>query len=246
MTQNIAATSKNTPRRAATLERLFEAAREVFVERGLNGAAVEDICSRAGFTRGAFYSNYKSKDELFIALLERENNQTIAAFSQLIETYKKQNTPQKIESLADATELVSQFLIPQPYRLGSVVLDLEFQLLAVRTSEHHEKVAQIYNIFLDTLADLATELIAMLGRRFSVPAKVATSTFVSVYQKSVLATLTTEKNDSLDAENKKLIPTITLATSNSEEALNIISKTLHTTIIDEFSQLVLALSEPIN
>ena len=43
-----------TARRAATRERLVDAAVVVFAEKGVLGAAVEEICEAAGFTRGAF------------------------------------------------------------------------------------------------------------------------------------------------------------------------------------------------
>lgn len=55
-------------RREQTRARLLDAAAEVFAEVGLEGASVEAICDRAGFTRGAFYSNFESKDELFLQL----------------------------------------------------------------------------------------------------------------------------------------------------------------------------------
>lgn len=55
-------------RRQATRRRLLDAASQVFAERGFHGASVEDICERAGFTRGAFYSNFASKDDLVIEL----------------------------------------------------------------------------------------------------------------------------------------------------------------------------------
>lgn len=55
-------------RRQATRDRLLAAAAEVFAERGFHGASVEDICERAGFTRGAFYSNFTDKDELVTEL----------------------------------------------------------------------------------------------------------------------------------------------------------------------------------
>ena len=48
------------------------AASAVFAERGIIGASVEEICETAGFTRGAFYSNFASKDELVLALLQHE------------------------------------------------------------------------------------------------------------------------------------------------------------------------------
>lgn len=44
---------------------------EAFAERGFHGASVEDICERAGFTRGAFYSNFADKDELVLTLFAR-------------------------------------------------------------------------------------------------------------------------------------------------------------------------------
>ncbi|MFT4136192.1 TetR/AcrR family transcriptional regulator [Microbacterium sp.] len=58
-------------RREQTRARLLEAAHEVFGEVGMDAASVEAICERAGFTRGAFYSNFESKDELFLALVTR-------------------------------------------------------------------------------------------------------------------------------------------------------------------------------
>ena len=56
-------------RREQTRARLLDAAHEVFAEVGMDAASVETICERAGFTRGAFYSNFESKEELFLALI---------------------------------------------------------------------------------------------------------------------------------------------------------------------------------
>lgn len=98
MTDTVDATSGSTSRRReATREKLLDAAAQVFAEEGLDAASVEAICERAGFTRGAYYSNFDSKDELFlelagrvararvasvrerVALLEREGGLRIAA-----------------------------------------------------------------------------------------------------------------------------------------------------------------------
>lgn len=57
-------------KRAVTRERLLEAGAAVFAERGFYGASVEEIAERAGFTRGAFYSNFESKADLFLAILD--------------------------------------------------------------------------------------------------------------------------------------------------------------------------------
>ena len=57
--------------RARTRAALIRAGGEVFVERGFHGASVEAIADRAGYTRGAFYSNFSSKEELFAELLQQ-------------------------------------------------------------------------------------------------------------------------------------------------------------------------------
>jgi AcrR family transcriptional regulator len=56
---------------ARTRERLLEAAAAVFAEHGVDGAAIDDIAARAGYSRGAFYSNFSDKTELLIALCDR-------------------------------------------------------------------------------------------------------------------------------------------------------------------------------
>jgi AcrR family transcriptional regulator len=57
-------------RRAQTRAALLDAAARVFVDRGFAGASVEAIAAEAGYTRGAFYSNFATKEELFVALLQ--------------------------------------------------------------------------------------------------------------------------------------------------------------------------------
>jgi AcrR family transcriptional regulator len=51
---------------------VIEGAFAAFVERGFMGASIDFICSKAGLSRGAFYSNFADKNELFVALYERQ------------------------------------------------------------------------------------------------------------------------------------------------------------------------------
>ncbi|MGN6311230.1 MAG: TetR/AcrR family transcriptional regulator [Xanthobacteraceae bacterium] len=68
---------RTRPTRDDTCEKLFEAAAQVFENEGIGSASIEAIAAAAGFTRGAFYSNFKSKDELIIAMLEDHVEQSI-------------------------------------------------------------------------------------------------------------------------------------------------------------------------
>jgi AcrR family transcriptional regulator len=68
---------RTRPTRDDTRDKLFEAAARVFEEQGINAASIEAIAAAAGFTRGAFYSNFASKDELIVAMLEDHVEQAI-------------------------------------------------------------------------------------------------------------------------------------------------------------------------
>jgi AcrR family transcriptional regulator len=62
-----------TKRRTETRERLLDAAFDAFSDIGFGRSTVEQVCERAGYTRGAFYSNFTSLDELFLAMWERKS-----------------------------------------------------------------------------------------------------------------------------------------------------------------------------
>jgi AcrR family transcriptional regulator len=55
---------------ARTRSRLLEAAGRVFARRGMERATVDEVASEAGYTKGAFYANFKSKEDLFLAMLD--------------------------------------------------------------------------------------------------------------------------------------------------------------------------------
>ncbi|RAG80769.1 TetR family transcriptional regulator [Streptacidiphilus pinicola] len=59
-----------TKRRARTRARLLEAAFAVFAANGFGHTTIEAVCEAAGYTRGAFYSNFTDLDELFFALYD--------------------------------------------------------------------------------------------------------------------------------------------------------------------------------
>lgn len=72
-------------RRQRTRTALQEAALVVFARRGVAGASIEEICEEGGFTRGAFYSNYATKDELVLAIIDEEFALAVEGASGLIE-----------------------------------------------------------------------------------------------------------------------------------------------------------------
>src|SRR5258708_30067919 len=72
--------------REQTTQRLLDAAQKLIAKKGLEAASVENIAAAAGYTRGAFYSNFSSKDDLFIELLRRDHEKSTAQMNALRES----------------------------------------------------------------------------------------------------------------------------------------------------------------
>lgn len=68
---NVAGRLTRAEQQERTRERLLAAAADAFAEHGFDGASIDDITARAGFSRGAFYSNFSDKTDLLVTLCER-------------------------------------------------------------------------------------------------------------------------------------------------------------------------------
>jgi AcrR family transcriptional regulator len=80
---------RTRPTRDDTKERLFGAAAEVFEQQGIGSASIEAIASAAGMTRGAFYSNFGSKDDLIIAMLEDHVERSLKHHRELLAKHRE-------------------------------------------------------------------------------------------------------------------------------------------------------------
>jgi AcrR family transcriptional regulator len=76
--------STGTRRKENTRHRLVVAARDVFVDKGIDGATVDDLVTAAGFTRGAFYSNFSTKEEVFVAAFSSMTEQVIGTMKESV------------------------------------------------------------------------------------------------------------------------------------------------------------------
>ncbi len=72
-----------------TLQKIHEHATAEFLEKGFRGASLREIVKKAGVTTGAFYGYYKSKEELFSALVKPHADYVSKLFAGLIEKFKK-------------------------------------------------------------------------------------------------------------------------------------------------------------
>ena len=92
-------------RRELTKTALVEAAADVFAKRGFEGASLEEIAEAAGFSRGAIYSNFGSKEDLMLAVVERYNETLVGAFSETLG--RAADISQEEMTLEEASEMVA-------------------------------------------------------------------------------------------------------------------------------------------
>lgn len=102
---------------------MLAAARETFARRGFEGCSVDDLAEAAGYSKGAFYSNYPSKEAVFLELLRQHKAQGIAALAQLA------------QEDGDADQSMTRLVALSQQAEGNYdwcLLSVEFQLRAAR------------------------------------------------------------------------------------------------------------------
>src|ERR1700692_2823268 len=150
---------RTRPTRDDTRERLFEAAARVFEEQGIGGVRLELIAAAAGFTRGAFYSNFKSKDELIIAMLEDHVEQSIRRNLDLLARHK---------NLADFIEALKTMDRSRQDPLGrSPLLHMEMILFVARAEKRTPDLAKRLRARRKLIADIVETTSKNSGKNVS-------------------------------------------------------------------------------
>lgn len=172
-------TGTATRSRENTRARLLDAAAQVFAEVGLDGAAVEAVCERAGFTRGAFYSNFESKDELFLELCGRTGAERIAAVSARVEELRAAGA---LDEGCDVVLLVQQVMdTGDDDRLG-VMLHSEIRIRALRDPALSAAYLQQERAILDAIARIIQDVVDAGPLALRVPADVAARMLMIVWE----------------------------------------------------------------
>ena len=140
--------------KANTRERLLDAARRVFASSGFHGASVEEIASAAGFSTGALYSNFDGKEDLFLALMEREIEEHAREIGEAVA-----RRTSVAERAAGGARVWMTMIEREPELL---LLFMEFWAYGVRDPHVRPKVAARFA----QMRELLTRLIADSAREF--------------------------------------------------------------------------------
>ncbi|GAB2821461.1 TetR/AcrR family transcriptional regulator [Alpinimonas psychrophila] len=193
MTDESAVTAPSeSARRQKTRERLIDAAYEVFSEHGLHAASIEMVAEAAGFSRGAFYSNFESKEELFFALAERENGLRLARLKLAVEAQHHVARPDVVPlNQATVETLVGAMLALQADDTRWFLVLGEFRLFAMRDQAVARRFTARQHEISVELAELITLAIASVGARFSldpyIVAGIVSTTYETAMQQAILS-----------------------------------------------------------
>jgi AcrR family transcriptional regulator len=111
--------------RQRTRERLIESAHQAIVRDGVMALSLRQLCEDAGFSQGAFYSNFASRDELVLMVMERHVHEEALALQKLSASTAN-------ASLDDALTILAERLAALSHQTQWSLLAIELQLFAQR------------------------------------------------------------------------------------------------------------------
>src|SRR6266702_2873416 len=121
--------SKQQLRTRETQDKLLDAAEDVFVRDGYEGAQLDEIAATAGRSKGAVYTHFKSKEDLFLALFEHRTRSYIDRLA---------GDLRKCTSRKQSLETFRAFIVDLVNDRTWPILTLEFKLFALRHPESKE------------------------------------------------------------------------------------------------------------
>ena len=136
-------------RREQTRQELLSAAEACFVSHGFHASSVDEVAERAGYTKGAVYSNFASKEDLFFAVYERRVEQVL---TEVVPDLRQLGAERAFDQLAAGT------LHQRDPDDGWRAVFFEFWAHVVRHPELRERFAAIHARFLEPMAEAVQQL----------------------------------------------------------------------------------------
>ncbi len=178
------ADTTRTPRREATRQRVLDAALEVFAERGVIGGTVEDICERAGFTRGAFYSNFADREDVIDALVEREQNRLLDGVDAMF-TDVEDEIAAAPDLGAALRAIIGQVLQAVPIDRELSLIQAELENFAIRRPDLAGRFVASNERFRQRITAFISDAMQRHGRELLVEPSILTDAIIAITQRSV-------------------------------------------------------------
>jgi len=159
-----------TERDRQTEEKIFESATEIFIEKGMDGARMQDIADHAGINKSLLHYYYRTKDHLFDAVFEMIAGQMFKKFAHVFD--ENITFEDKIRfffaehiSFLQKNSRLPAFLMNElhrnPNRIKRIIQSIEINKLWLRLEDQHKDDLIKYNITKETIPQLMTSIAAM-------------------------------------------------------------------------------------
>ncbi|MDO4259185.1 MAG: helix-turn-helix domain-containing protein [Actinomycetaceae bacterium] len=175
--------------RFETQDRLIAATRRIIVEDGIEATSVERICKVAGFSRGAFYSNFSSKDSLLAALAEDEYAALISRLRATVEEWaaRPELTGEDASDVRPALlmeNLLSEALEAIRVNRHLYVLHSELLMRSIRDTQWGERLLDINVEFVEELGKVLGWILDAAGRRPNRPMRAITHAVIGIVMRA--------------------------------------------------------------
>jgi AcrR family transcriptional regulator len=192
-----------------TRQRLLDSAQEVFARHGFVGASVDEIAEHAGYSKGAVYSNFKSKEALFLELLQNRMSEELG----------------ELEQLLRGGESIGEILLVFRQRYSSLekqviwcLLSTEFQLQAGRNPDFAEPFAALYRNQRKAIAKLAALVAEKTGATLAWNGEELATSLMALTHGIALQRAADPKSVSAETAGKAIQLFLTAALSNDGAA----------------------------
>jgi TetR/AcrR family transcriptional regulator len=153
-----------------TEEKIFDAATDVFTERGMDGARMQDIANHAGINKALLHYYYRSKDRLFDAVFEKIAGKMFSKFAPVfdenltLEDKIRFFYKEHITFLKENPKLPS-FLLNEinrnPARIKRLIRNIDIEKLWSTLSSQHKEELERYKITKESIPQLMTTIAAI-------------------------------------------------------------------------------------
>ncbi len=153
-----------------TEEKIFDAATEVFIEKGMDGARMQDIANHAGINKALLHYYYRTKDQLFNAVFEKIAGAMFSKFAPVFDT--KLTLEDKIRfffrehiAFLQKNPRLPAFLLNEfhrnPQRIRKLIQNIDINKLLSTLEVQHREEMKRYNITKETIPQFMTTIAAM-------------------------------------------------------------------------------------
>ncbi|GAA1862930.1 TetR/AcrR family transcriptional regulator [Brevibacterium marinum] len=200
-------TDKLSARRLHTRSTLVEAGVSVFAVKGIDGASIEEICEAAGFTRGAFYSNFSSRDDLILATIEQRTSHDLDMLDASIERWRDRlnaSHPEDIEGFL--SEFVDETFSQKRATAAEVIAEHEIELYCLRTPGLYPRFAELSSFQVARIQSLIENALGFAEAISTIPLKDLIEALTAIHSQAALrAAAGKELHETVEIDSTQMV-----------------------------------------